>query len=121
MQSDYKSLNIKPEIHKKINKYIAVSKIVQKSFKELTGIEAELIYNPIQIEKPKKILNLISATRLTNDKGKDRMIKLAELLNCKEIPYRWTIFTDNAKKIDNPNMIYMKPRLSPKKIIGKKY
>lgn len=33
------------------------------------------------------------------------------MLNESEIPYIWTIFTDDTNKIDNPNIIYMKPRL----------
>lgn len=104
-------MGIKPNLHQKINKYIGVSKVVCDGFKEITGVEAELIYNPIEVEKPKKVLNLISATRLTPDKGKNRMIKLAQLLDNAEIPYIWTIFTNDTKVIDNPNIVYMKPRL----------
>lgn len=63
------------------------------------------------LEKPKKVLNLISATRLTEEKGRDRMIKLGNILNNAEIPYLWTIFTNDSRKIQNDNIVYMPPRL----------
>mgnify|MGYP003309392878 CR=1 FL=1 len=47
---DYKKVNFSPIINNKFNKYIAVSKIAGESFKEITGIEYELIYNPIKID-----------------------------------------------------------------------
>lgn len=108
---DFKEAIEKPNLHKKVNKYLGVSKKVCKSFEEVTGIKTELAYNPIIINKPKKVLNLISATRLTHEKGKDRMIKFAKMLDDAEIPYLWTIFTNDTKVIDNPNIIYIKPRL----------
>lgn len=108
---DYKTTNIKPNTHPKITKCLGISKIVCDTYKEVTGLDTELCYNPIAIDEPRKVLNLISATRLTYEKGKDRMIKLAEMLDQAEIPYLWTIFTDDTKAIDNPNIIYMKPRL----------
>mgnify|MGYP002622483652 CR=1 FL=1 len=108
---DYKAMGIQPNTHPKITKYLGVSKQVCDTYKEVTGYDTELIYNPIEIEKPKKVLNLISATRLTKEKGKERMIKLAKMLDNAGIPYIWTIFTNDTQAIDNPNVVYMKPRL----------
>lgn len=68
IHADYVSLKYKPELHPKINEYIAVSKVAGESFKKLTGAEVNVVYNPIKVEKPKKVLRLISATRLTADK-----------------------------------------------------
>ena len=108
---DYKSMGLKPNIHPKITKYVGVSNQVCNTYKEVTGYETETVYNPIELDKPKKVLNLISATRLTKEKGKDRIIKLAKIFDDAQIPYLWTIFTDDINAIDNPNIIYMKPRL----------
>lgn len=108
---DYKAMGIKPNTHPKLTKILGVSKQVCKTYKEVTGLETELVYNPIEVDKPKKVLNLISATRLTAEKGKNRMIKLADLLDQEGIPYLWTIFTDDVRGIKNPNIVYMKPRL----------
>lgn len=97
--------------HPKLNRYIAVSKRAADSFHAVTGKRVEVCYNPFTIEKPNKVLHLISATRLSREKGKDRMIKLADLLDKAGIRYVWTIFTNDKNAIDHPNIIYMKPRL----------
>lgn len=111
IHTDYKEQKMFFRPHPKITKYLGVTQIACDSFKEYTGLDCELCYNPIILDKPRKVLNLISATRLTQEKGKDRMIKLANLLDQNNIPYIWTIFTDDTNAIRNPNMIYMKPRL----------
>lgn len=108
---DYKAMGVKPNTHKKITKYLGVSKQACNTYKEVTGYDTELVYNPIEIDEPKKILNLISATRLTAEKGKNRIKKLASILDKAQIPYIWTIFTDDINAINNPNIVYMKPRL----------
>lgn len=95
----------------KITKYIGVSKLACKSFTEVTGKPCELCYNPIILDKPKKVLRLISATRLTPEKGRPRMAKLGQMLDNAGIPYLWTIFTNDTNAIKNPNIIYMQPRL----------
>lgn len=108
---DYKAMGIAPNTHPKITRALGVSKQVCKTYSELTEYDTELAYNPISIDEPRKVLNLISATRLTAEKGRSRMVKLAELLDQADIPYLWTIFTDSKNKIDNPNIVYMEPRL----------
>lgn len=110
IHTDYMNQDVAFIPHPKITRYIGVSEIVCENFKKKFGIECELIYNPLDIPKPRKILHLISATRLTKEKGKDRIEKLGKLLNQAGIPYIWEVFTDNAKEIDNPNIAWMKPR-----------
>jgi glycosyltransferase involved in cell wall biosynthesis len=39
------------------------------------------------------------------------MIQLAEALDKAEIPYIWYVFTNGKLPFDNPNIVYMKPRL----------
>lgn len=109
---DYKAMNVKPNTNPKLDTVLGVSKQVCKTYKEITGLETQLAYNPINVDKPKKVLNLISATRLTAEKGKHRIKKLAEILDEANIPYVWTIFTDNTNAINNPNIIYMEPKLN---------
>lgn len=108
---DYKLQGVEPKLNPKITRYIGVSKAVAKHFEELTGIKAEVVYNPIAVDEEGRVLKLVSATRLTPEKGKARMERLGNLLNMLGIPYIWLIFTDDINAIDNPNMIYMKPRL----------
>ena len=52
----------------KINRYLAPTKIVAKHFTEMTGLPCEVCANPISIDKPKKLLKLVSATRLSKEK-----------------------------------------------------
>lgn len=109
---DYKAVGLPFKRVDKINRYIAVSKKIADSFETQTGLKAEVCYNPIEVDTPKKVLKLISATRLTAEKGKNRIIKLGKLLDKANIPYLWTIFTNDTEAINNPNIIYMKPRLN---------
>lgn len=109
--ADYKAQNLKPNLDKSISKHFGVSKSVAKAYEEISGIKTEVCYNPLSIEKPKKVLKLISATRLTKEKGLDRMKKLAYELDKANIPYLWLVFTNKTDAINNPNVIYMQPRL----------
>lgn len=112
IHADYKKQKITPIINPKITNYIGVSEEVCKSFKDLTGIECELCYNPLFVDEPKKVLRLISASRLTKEKGKERIERLSKILDKKSVNYLWTIFTDDKNAIDNPNIIYVKPKLN---------
>ena len=101
----------KPPTHERITEYIGVTKYIRDSFKRITGLNNVTYgYNPLTIEKSKKI-TLISMTRLSKIKGKDRMIKLAQALDKANIDYIWYIFTNDTDAIQSQNVIYMKPRL----------
>lgn len=119
IHANYKELGIYPNINVKINEYIGVSQDVCNAFTELTGLPCTLCYNPITVEKPKKVLYLLSATRLTREKGKDRILKLAKALDDAEIPYIWTIFTNDTKEIKHPRIIFMEPQLNIRDYIAK--
>ena len=108
----YKKLGLAPPQHPKINNYYGVSQAVCDSFYDHTGKHAKLLYNPFQADKPKKILHLISATRLTPEKGRSRMEKLAAALDSAGIPFQWLVFTNKAERpIENKSIYYMEPRL----------
>lgn len=107
----------KPPTHERIYKYIGVTKYIAESFKRITGLENVTYgYNPLTIED-KPFLKLVSATRLSKIKGKDRMIRLANALTNAGIDFIWYIFTNDKTVINNPNVIYMKPRLDVSKWI----
>ena len=109
-----------PHTHKKITKYYAVSKEASDSFTELTGEKCEVLHNPIQLEPVKRVLKLISATRLDDDKGKilERTKKLANALEWNGINYIWLIFTSSDDTLKNPNIIYMPPNLDIRNYIA---
>mgnify|MGYP002525833430 CR=1 FL=1 len=107
----YKSQNRVPHIHSKITKCIGVSEVACREFTELTGRECECIYNPCIVDKPRKVLKLISATRLSEEKGREEMIKLGNILDNAKIPYIWLVFTNDWNRIQNPHIVYMEPTL----------
>lgn len=114
---DYKEMWFSP-IQYDGFKYIGVSKQVCNSFKELTGKECELIYNPIYLDQIKekknddKKLHLISATRLTREKGLERMKKLARVLEKNNVDYIWEVYTNKRRELIGNNVIYKKPNLN---------
>lgn len=101
------------EIHPKITRWIAVSKTVAKGFYELTGIKADVIYNPyVKEENIKKTLIFVSATRFTKDKGKGNYIKFAKILDEHNVDYLWFIFTNDTEVIENKNIVWKEPQLN---------
>lgn len=123
IHANYKVQNLPINTNSKISRYYGVSNWVAKDYEELLRNnnvlkEVGVCYNPITIEKPKKILKLISPTRLTKEKGRDRMVILANKLTEAKIPFIWLVFTDDQNLIDNPNVIYMKPTLDIRNYIA---
>ena len=92
-------------------RYLAVSENNAVEWEKLTGIRPEVCYNPITVDKPQKVLHLISATRLGQEKGLWRMQKLAKALDDAGVRYVWTIYTDSTARFDSPNVILAPSRL----------
>lgn len=105
-------------------KYIGVSKVACNGYKAITGHECELIYNPVVIDKPKvekkkDKIYLISATRLTSEKGGNRINKLANMLDKAGINYEWNIYTNRVRyRFDSPNIIVHQQKLDLTKEIA---
>ena len=59
----------------------------------------------------KKALILLSATRLTSEKGYDRMLKLAEKLKAAEIPFIWLVFTAHNDRKFPEGFVKLPPTL----------
>ena len=111
LHGDYVSLGVYPDKHPKIQKFISVSEVVRDSYKLGKGEDSIVCYNPFTPEKPRKVLNLISATRLTKDKGQARMEALADALDKANIPYLWTVYTDvTSRTVHSPNIVLLPPK-----------
>lgn len=115
VHTDYKQSEFSPCLHPKITKWIGVSQLVCDSFKEITGLDCELIYNPVVIDKKaEKPLIIVCACRLTKEKGKDNIITLAKRLTEYGKPYLIIVFTndkDRKHEINNPNIVYADTQL----------
>lgn len=105
------------EYHKwhKTTEHVGVSDQVCKSFTKLFPNEKiTRIYNILDDrQETQPILKLVSATRLSKEKGYARMLELAESLKKNNIKFRWTVFTDlslyNQKPFDMDEFVYMNP------------
>jgi glycosyltransferase involved in cell wall biosynthesis len=119
---DYTKVNFAPPMNSKFTKFIGVSKLACDSFKKITGVDAELIYNPVVVNKhnvPKLTdkIHLISATRLTKEKGGSRINKLAKALDNAGIDYVWDIYTNKQYRWDSKNIVWKQPKLDLSKEI----
>lgn len=118
IHTDFKEQGLIFVPNKKIDRYLAVTKIACESFKKYTGLDCEVCYNPISIDKPKKILNLVSATRLTKEKGAGRMMELANRLNQGGVPFQWLVFTNDLSKISHPDIFCVPAKMDIFKYIA---
>lgn len=94
----------------RIDEYLGVSQLVCDSWEEITGIKARNVYQPVELEKCEKPLLFISATRLTKEKGYERMVRLASQLDASNVNYQWFVYTDSPK-MNMENITFLKPRL----------
>lgn len=118
IHADYKEAKKTGFIYKKWRKtteHVAVGQHVYNVFKKLYPKEKIVkIYNLLDdVKDTKPVLKLISATRLSQEKGYNRMLKLARELKKNNVKFRWTIFTDlelyKQERIGMDEIVYMKP------------
>lgn len=110
--ADYICRHLNPCLDDRITKRFGVADNTTKGIKEhyAWAENIETMYNPYTVKKPRKILKLVSATRLTPEKGYDRMVNLAAKLDEANIPFHWLVFTDAARQFPNKNVSLMGPR-----------
>lgn len=104
--ADYINRHLNPSPSPKITHRFGVSENTTKGIKEHFDWAAniETMYNPYTPKKTKKVLNLVSATRLTEEKGFWRMKVLCDALDKAGVPFLWTVFTDQPKISPHPKM-----------------
>ena len=99
IHSDYSSMEWRYNKHPKTNVHIAVSEIAKNSIlKQCPSIPCKVIYNLLEVDKPQRVLKLISPTRFSWEKGYDRVIQMAKRLKQKNIPFIWQVFTNEPLK-----------------------
>lgn len=115
LHCDYSKVQGKVTINPN-TKYIAVSELAATKFTEKYGIPCDNIESILPQTVTKKILHLVSCTRMTQAKGAERIYQLAHLLDLKGIKYQWLNFSDKdmmnmefIKNHINPNIIHMPP------------
>ena len=96
----------------------AVSDVCKESCKKRMSGEILTLYNPVEIKSPKKVLKLVTASRMSIKKGSEQMIKFAKMLDEAGISFMWFIFSDTKIENHHPNMFFMPPRLDLASIIA---
>ena len=109
--ADYINRHLNPCPSPKITKRFGVADNTTNGIREHYEWARDIVtmYNPYTVKKPKKVLNLISATRLTPEKGFDRMVKLADALDEAGIPFHWTVYTDIPRVSKQERINYEAP------------
>ena len=99
--ADYVCRHLHPCNNERVTRRFGVAENTTVGIREhhpwATNIET--MYNPFTVKKPRKVLNLISATRLTPEKGYKRMVTLAEALDAAGIPFHWDVYTDASETV----------------------
>lgn len=95
--ADYINRHLNPCFDKRITRRYGVADNTTKGIREHFewAKDIETMYNPYTVKKPRKVLRLVSATRLTPEKGYSRMVKFADGLEKAGIPFMWFVFTDD--------------------------
>lgn len=120
IHSDYKYFNEQLRsnltVVKQANEIICVSKQASDSIYELFKLKNKIIPNILGKKiKTNKILHLVSFTRLSIEKGYDRICYFVNILKNNNIKFDWKIFSDaehwKIDKLNCPEVIFMKPTL----------
>ena len=101
------------EVREQNAKNIFVSKAARDSWK----LDGDVIYNLTQPTKPRKALLLVSASRLSWEKGENRIFTMAQMLHKLGILFTWLVFTDVDPKNIVEGLVYRKPTMEIKSYI----
>lgn len=121
IHADFKSEILQGWIHNnpqsdKITSRYAVSTNNLKSYEEVTGRKVNgVLYNPINIDDEPRVMTLVSAQRMSVEKGVDRIKTLVKMLDTAKIPYVWHIFADNPVNMESENVMFHKVTLDVRK------
>lgn len=116
--TDYEAMQWKAPLHPKTTLAICVSKVVQKALlKQHLKVKNIVIPNLLKLDEINKVENpfktkgikIVSATRLSWEKGYDRMKMFAKRLNELEIDFEWLVFTNDYPNEEIPNFKFMQP------------
>ena len=92
-------------IKKNYDKLVFVSQAAADSFAD-QKLDYQVIQNLTDPDKPRKSLLLVSACRLTWEKGEERIYELAKQFRSKNIPFVWLVFSNQPLKRVIPGVVH---------------
>lgn len=100
-----------------VDELYAVSGKSAESAEKLFGRKCDILYNPLSWEVPDNPTYLLSATRIAQEKGLERMVKLNEALDRSGMKYIWEIYSPSYNKEEvtsrfSKNVVFKKPIMS---------
>jgi glycosyltransferase involved in cell wall biosynthesis/uncharacterized protein YlbG (UPF0298 family) len=116
--TDYDAMQWQCPLHPKTTMAICVSEVVKKAFtKYHPNTPCVVIPNLIKLDEEQEVKNpfttkglkLITASRLSWEKGYSRMKIKAKKMNEKKEDFEWLVFTNDLPDEDIPNFKFMKP------------
>ena len=120
IHADYtnKIYDHRPKPNKRVKAFLGITKYLVDNMKDmLKPNKIELCYNPLTIDDEKTII-LVSATRLHQHKGLDRMKALAKEMDKQNIKYLWFIISNETEAFIHPNVIRVNNRLDIDKFLS---
>jgi glycosyltransferase involved in cell wall biosynthesis len=97
IHSDYQKYNCGWKPNPEVSQYISVSKYTGKVAEKLYDIKTIPIYNYLDPEWSNyNPIRFITVSRISKEKGFDRILKFVERLEKEKIEYIWDIYGDNT-------------------------
>lgn len=84
------------KVPKSVDVHVCVGEGVQKSLKENLGIDSVVIPNILGEINLEKVVRFITASRLAEGKGFDRLVKMAKMLKKSGRKFIWEIYGDGS-------------------------
>jgi glycosyltransferase involved in cell wall biosynthesis len=111
--ADYICRHLNPCFDPRIKLRFGVSDNTTKGIREHYdwAKDIQTMYNPYTPKKPRKVLHFVSATRLSPEKGYNRLVTFAEALDNAGIPFHWDIYTDIPRESFNKSVAIMPCRM----------
>lgn len=109
---DIIAIKLNSKLHPKITQIFADSQASANSFmSKYPNLTCRVLHNIFIPHTPKRVLKLMTASRLSWEKGYDRMKKMAKRMHELNIPFSWEVFTNDKPNEEIDGMIFRKPRL----------
>lgn len=120
---DVKAIKISPKLHPRVTKVFADSKASAHVMNETyPKSKCGVLHNIFTGGEHKRVLHLMTASRLSWEKGYERMKRMAKRMHELKIPFTWEVFTNDKPDEEIDGFVFRKPRLNVRDYIsGKDY